>query len=105
MTYLNEGKKIRESDIPQLAKFIVEFIRRYPSGEEDLIMLFQEAFKGIGVKTIPAATAIKKNVILTYCELCLCGIVAKENIVGKMIKMIAELASVDNVMILQNADL
>lgn len=59
--------------------------------------LFQEAFKGIGVKTVPAATAIKKSVILTYCELCLCGIVAKENVVGKMIKVITDLASVDNV--------
>lgn len=103
MTFLNEGKKIKESDIPPLAKFIVEFIRRYPSAEEYLCTLFQESFKSIGAKNVPAATAVKKSVILTYCELCLCGIVARENIVGKMIKTIADLASMNGVWSSRNA--
>lgn len=90
---MSEGKKIKESDIPIIAKFIVEVIRRYPSTVEMLETVFQEALKAVGTTKLAIAQTIKKNLFLLYCELCLCGIVGKETIIGKMLKAMVEAVS------------
>lgn len=93
MQYVSEGKKIKESDIPIIARFIVEVIRRYPSTVEMLETVFQEALKAVGTTKLAIAQTIKKNLFLLYCELCLCGIVGKETIIGKMLKAMVEAVS------------
>lgn len=97
MQYVIESKKIKETDIPIIAKFIIEVIRRYPSTVEMFESSFQESLKTIGSRTEKGMQAIRKNVFLLYCELCLCQIVGKENIVGKMTKSISEIISTSKV--------
>lgn len=99
MQYVSEGKKIKESDIPIIAKFIIEVIRRYPSTVEMLETAFQESLKVIGTTKLAIAQTIKKNLFLLYCELCLCGIVGKEAMVGKMLKAMVEAVSSSEVFV------
>ena len=91
MQYVIESKKIKETDIPVIAKFIIEVIRRYPSTVEMFESSFQESLKTIGSRTEKGMQAIRKNVFLLYCELCLC------QIVGKMTKSISEIISTSKV--------
>lgn len=97
--YLNEVKKIQDSDITFIAKFIFEFIRRYPDYDDDknsrqiqsIESVLEEALKQIGSQNNALIEKLNKHMFLLYCELCLDGvIVGKEKIVYKMIKIMLD---------------
>ena len=95
MQYLSEGKKYKDSDIPAIAKFCVELIRRYPTVSELIEVSFTESLKFVGNSNDKVLETVKKSVILLFCELCLCGAVVKENHVGKVIKTLVDCAKSD----------
>ena len=97
MQYLSEGKKYKDTDIPTIARFCVELIRRYPTVPELFEASFTESLKFIGSTSDKVIETIKKSIILLFCELCLCGVVVKENNVGKVIKALVDYAASDNV--------
>lgn len=76
-----------------MAKFAVEFIRRYPTAEGLFLSAFTDTLKYVSSTKEEEISRVKKPVVLMFCELCLCGTVAKENVVGKLIKSIADAVS------------
>ena len=64
----------------------MEVIRRYPGTVEMFDSSFQESFKAIGSRNLKEQDAIKKIIFLLYCELCLLGVIGKENVIGKAMK-------------------
>lgn len=102
MQYVSEGKRVKESDIPVIARFIVEVVRRYPSTVEMFESFFQDSLKLIGSQNEKAIQSMKKMVFLLYCELCLCGVIGKENVVGKMLKAVIDTVSSKDVCMFHN---
>ena len=100
MQYLSEGKKYKDSDIPTIAKFCVELIRRYPSVPELIEASFTDSLKVVGNCNEKVIETVKKSMVLLFCELCLCGAVVKENHVGKVIKALVDCAKSDIVVVL-----
>ena len=82
--------KLIPEQIPTIALYVVEVVRRYPSTVPMFEELFQEQLKSIAPRPSPIDVSSIRNIILLFCELCLCGVIAKENTVGKMIKILEE---------------
>lgn len=92
MQFVSEGKKYKDSDIPTIAKFCVEFVRRYESAVEIFREEMINILKFVGNRSEAAVSQIRRPLVLLYCEFLLCGIVAEEKTVGKMIRAFVETA-------------
>lgn len=99
MQYLSEGKKYKDSDIPTIAKFCVELIRRYPTVPGLLEESFTESLKFVGSNNDKMSETVNKSVFFSFVNCVFVVQIVKENHVGKVIKTLADYAKSDIVSI------